>query len=371
MVLSEPAARPTVLWVTPAAEVGGVTRHVLDVARAGIPGWRLVVLCPEGELAERLRAAGCAVVTGPVAPADGARTAVATIRRVARSLGPDVLHTHLAFADLSGVAAVAGLRSAAGRRIRVVSTEHGIGGVRGMYQRSALRARGTVAAHRARLRRTDHVIAVSASTREQVLAQWGSGAPVTVIRHGLERCDPVPPVPPVAGLRVLSLSRLAPEKRIDATLRAFALVLGERADARLTVAGEGQLREELTRLAAELGLADAVTFAGTVEPGPALAAHDVVVQLSRWENLSYTLLDAAARGLGVVASSVGGNAEIVPARCLVEPEDTAGVAARILEQGLDLAARPSSASVAGSVDDMTAAIAAVYAGAVRGTGEAR
>lgn len=368
MVLSEPAARPTALWVTPAAEVGGVTRHVLDVARAGIPGWRLVVLCPEGELAERLRAAGCAVVTGPVAPADGARTAVATIRRVARSLGPDVLHTHLAFADLTGAAAVAGLRSAAGRRIRVVSTEHGIGGVRGMYQRSELRARGTVAAHRARLRRTDHVIAVCTSTREQVLAQWGSGAPVTVIRHGLERCDPVPPV---AGLRVLSLSRLAPEKRVDQTLRAFALVLGERADARLTVAGEGPLREELTRLVAELGLADAVTFAGTVEPGPALAAHDVVVQLSRWENLSYTLLDAAARGLGVVASPVGGNAEIVPARCLVDPEDTAGVAARILEQGLDLAARPSSASVAGSVDDMTEAIAAVYAGAVRGTGEAR
>ena len=53
------------LWWTPVAERGGVSRHVLDVATHGIPGVRLIVLCPEGPLAADLRARGRAVVTGP------------------------------------------------------------------------------------------------------------------------------------------------------------------------------------------------------------------------------------------------------------------------------------------------------------------
>ena len=113
------------LWCVPVADLGGVARHVLDAARAGIPGWRVVVLCPEGPLAEALRGMGAPVVTGPVSPADGTTAAVRTIRRSLQRLRPDLLHTHLAFADLAGVAAATGLRSGRGERIRLVSTEHG------------------------------------------------------------------------------------------------------------------------------------------------------------------------------------------------------------------------------------------------------
>ena len=42
------------LWCVPVADLGGVARHVLDAARVGIPGWRLVVLCPEGRWKEWL-----------------------------------------------------------------------------------------------------------------------------------------------------------------------------------------------------------------------------------------------------------------------------------------------------------------------------
>ena len=39
---------PTALWVVPVPDFGGVARHVVDMARAGLPGFNLVVLAPEG-----------------------------------------------------------------------------------------------------------------------------------------------------------------------------------------------------------------------------------------------------------------------------------------------------------------------------------
>lgn len=346
--------RRTALWYTPVSGIGGVTRHVLDAVRVGIPGWRVVVLCPEGLLAEQLRDMGAAVRTGPVAPSDGPRAALTAVRRVLRRLRPELLHTHLAYADIIGAAAVTGLTSGRGERIRCVSTEHGIAGTRGYYQSSRARAEITAYAHRGRLYRTDHVIAVSASTREQILAQWGSGAPITVIPNGVDAVDAAPPRP---GLRVLSLARLAPEKRVDRLIVAFTRVLQSHPEATLTIAGDGPERDRLRTLAEPLG--SAVRFVGTVDAPQALTEHDVVVQLSDWENLSYTLLDAVVRGLGVVATDVGGNAEIVPSQCLVDAKDAAAVAERIARQGLDLAARPTR-SEPWTLAQMAERIAGVY-----------
>lgn len=351
-------ALPLALWVSATSEVGGVARHVLDVADAGVPGWRLAVLCPEGPLAEELRRRGHAVAVGPVGAADGMARAVGAVRRAVARLRPDLVHSHLAFADLVVLAATVGTRRPDGRRLARVSTEHGIAGVPGLYNAGRARARMMAAAHRPRLARTDQVIAVSASTREQVLAQWGDGAPITVVRHGIEPGDHPDPRP---GLRVLSLSRLSPEKRIDAVITAFSQVHGEHPEATLTIAGDGVPRAELESQVRREGLAGAVTFGGTVDARTALAEHDVVVQLSRWENLSYTVLDACAAGLGVVATPVGGNPEILPPQCLVDAVDTAAVAGAIVRQGLDLPQRPPTGSVGGSVARMTAAIAAVYA----------
>ena len=349
------------LWCVPVPDLGGVARHVLDATRQGVPGWRLVVLCPEGPLADALRAQGTPVVTGTVSPADGTSAAVRTIHRTLQRLRPDILHTHLAFADLAGVAAVTGMRSGRGERVRLVSTEHGISGVRGYYQSGQVQARIRAGAHRARLLRTDRVIAVSESTAVQVAAQWGSGQKVTVIRNGVDAPQDV--LAPRPGLRVLSLARLAPEKNIDQLLRAFALVAREIPEARLTITGRGPEEGALRTLADSLHLHDVVDFPGHVDAGEALRSHDVVVQLSAWENLSYTLLDAVAHGLGVVATGVGGNGEIVPERCLVTPEEAAvpeRVAARLLEQGNEVAARPESAEHGISVAQMTEAIADEY-----------
>ncbi len=94
-----------------------------------------------------------------------------------------------------------------------------------------------------------------------------------------------------------------------------------------------------------------------------MAEHDVLAMLSVWENCSYALLDAAARGMGVVASDVGGNPEILPDTSLVRADDTVAVAAALERQGLDLAVRPGLDDWPG-VDDMCAQIATTYADAV-------
>ncbi|UVY84834.1 glycosyltransferase [Brachybacterium sp. NBEC-018] len=366
MVLTSPgghgaAGAVTALWCVPVAERGGVARHVLDATSAGVPGTRVVVLCPEGPLAAELRARGQAVLTGPVSPADGPRAAVAAIRRTLRALRPDVLHTHLAFADLTGVAAVRGLRSARGRRIRLVTTEHGISGVAGYYQSGRASATAKALAHRARLRATDAVIAVSSSTAQQLREQWGAQR-IRVIRNGVDAPAVAPA--PAPGLRVLSLARLSPEKRIDALLRAFALVAAEHEQATLTIAGAGPEEQTLRALVEELGLTGRVDLPGHLDAEQALVRHDVVAQLSVWENLSYTLLDAVAHGLGAVATDVGGNAEIVPPACLVDAEDPADVAAAIVRQGLDPAARPVPGTAQG-VEAMCAGIATVYGEVLR------
>ena len=101
---------------------------------------------------------------------------------------------------------------------------------------------------------------------------------------------------------------------------------------------------------------------GFVDPDVAMAEHDVLAMMSVWENCSYALLDAAARGMGVVATPVGGNPEILPASSLVDADDATDVAATLADQGLKPEVRPGLAEWP-SVADMCARVAATYAGA--------
>jgi glycogen(starch) synthase len=140
----------TALWVVPVANLAGVARHVLDVAGAGIPGWRLVVLCPDGPLAERLTAGGTAVVTGEFGPDAGFRASFRTLQRTVRGLNPDVVHSHLSYADVVAAAVLA-----TDRRTRLVTTEHGIAADDLVYHGSAWKARVKAALHTVRLRRAD------------------------------------------------------------------------------------------------------------------------------------------------------------------------------------------------------------------------
>ncbi|MCV7576465.1 glycosyltransferase family 4 protein, partial [Micrococcus luteus] len=183
--VTTPAPAPLTLWAVPVADLGGVARHVLDVARVGLPGLRLAVLCPEGPLAERLREQGAAVFTGDIGPDAGLAASVRTLRTAVRTLRPAAVHTHLAYADLAAFTALGAERAL--RRSgapALLSTEHGIAPDDGLYNRAAA-ARVKNAAHRARLRGTDLVIAVAQSTADVLHRKWGAGAPLTVVRNGV------------------------------------------------------------------------------------------------------------------------------------------------------------------------------------------
>lgn len=350
MVLSP----PTALWVVPVADLGGVARHVLDVARVGVPGWRVVVACPEGPLADALRALGAPVLTGALGPTARTARSVRTLRRAVRTLRPAVVHSHLAHADLTAALATAGLP------LRLVSTEHGIAADDLVYHGSRARATVKAAAHRARLTRFDALIAVSQATAEAMRAKWYLRRPIVVLPNGVDA--PATPPARTPGLRVASIARLAPEKRLEALLDAFALLRADHPEATLTVAGTGPLLAALQAQAGALGLGDAVTFPGHVDAAALLARTDVLAQLSVWENCSYSLLDAVAAGRGVVATPVGGNPELLPARCLVDADRPADVARALAVQCLDPDARPALPGGWPTVATMTAGIARVYGG---------
>jgi len=358
------STRPTALWVVPVSALAGVARHVLDVAGHGIPGWRHVVLCPPGPLADRLAATGAAVMVGPVGPQAGAARSVATVRHALRTLRPAVVHSHLAHADLVVAAAVPGTGAAH------VSTEHGIAADDRVYHAGRGRSAAMAAVHAARLHRADAVLAVSEATAATVRDRWHPPRrlPVRVVRNGV---DPVPladrrtPGPSSGdGPHVLSLARLSPEKRPADLVEAFAVLHRRHPTARLTLAGDGPLAEPLRRLRHDLGLDLAVELPGHVDPGPLLDTADVLVQLSVWENASYALLDALAHGLGVVATPVGGNPELLPQRCLVEADDRDAVAAAIESQA-EAAARPELPEGWPTVAEMCDALAEAYAEVAR------
>ena len=343
---------PTALWVVPVSDLAGVARHVLDVARTGIPGWRLAFLTPPGDLPRRLRELGAPVVEAPFGPDHGVRASIATLRDVVRRERPAIVHTHLSYADIVAALAV-------GRGPQLVTTEHGVARHDVVYHRSAAKARVMAAAHTVRMRRFDAAIAVSRATADAMVEKWHPRREVVVIPNGV---DPVQAVAPRAGLRILSLARLAPEKRLPSLVDGFAELHTSHPEATLTLAGvgpeEGTLRHQVDRL----GLGDVVSLPGFVDTDRAMADHDVLAMLSVWENCSYALLDAAGRGMGVVASGVGGNPEILPATSLVQAEDPRSVASALGAQGLDLTARPGLTGWP-SVADMCARIAQTYAAA--------
>ena len=323
----------TVLWVVPVPDFGGVARHVLDVARTGIPGYRLVVCAPEGKLTERLRELNIPVHAVPFGPSRGFRTSFASLTHVIEQEKPAIVHSHLAYADVIAAAVVNSfkMRRLANRSLTVptlITTEHGIAGGDAVYHGTSWRSKPMEQVHRVRLWGTNAAIAVSRSTAEQMRRKWGARR-VSIIYNGVDaprlraavhkhRVPTEPDAP-----RILSLSRLSPEKGIDVLIEAFAQLRTVYPKAHLEIAGEGDLADTLAQQVRELHISDAVTFSGFVDPLEAMGRSDMVVQLSIWENCSYTLLDAKAAGLKTVATNVGGNPEILAPNELVNRRQNA------------------------------------------------
>jgi glycosyltransferase involved in cell wall biosynthesis len=112
-------------------------------------------------------------------------------------------------------------------------------------------------------------------------------------------------------LRLLSVTRLDPEKSPHLLIEAVSILSKRRPDRRIlmTVAGTGPLREELERVADER-VPGKIRFAGYVPHGERLfelyRSHDVLVHTAKTEGIPQVVLEAQFIGLPVVATEVGG-----------------------------------------------------------------
>jgi glycosyltransferase involved in cell wall biosynthesis len=137
-------------------------------------------------------------------------------------------------------------------------------------------------------------------------------------------------------VRFIYVGRLSPEKDLATLLRAFALALAEMPQARLSIVGDGPERAQLEHTAVQLGCADRLRWMGSIAREgvrAALRVADVFVLPSRFESMSYTLLEAMACGVVCVATRVGGNADLIrhaETGILVPPNDPPALAEAML-----------------------------------------
>jgi glycosyltransferase involved in cell wall biosynthesis len=273
-----------------------------------------------------------------VRPANDLR---ATIRmyRLIRASRPDIVHTHMAKAGTAGR-----LAARLARVPIVVHTFHGhtfhsyFGRAKTAF---FLRVERTLA------RFTDRIVAVGEDQRREIAA------------YGIAPLDKIVPIP--LGLEIEPLldaerdrgglkaelglnghsklvgivARLVPIKAHEIFLEAAARVRDAEPDAHFLVIGDGERRGELQAMARELGLADAVRFLGWREDMKRVYADlDVVALSSNNEGSPVALIEALAAARPVVATDVGGVAEVVEdgkTGLLAPPRDPVALAAGILE----------------------------------------
>ncbi|MFP3938687.1 MAG: glycosyltransferase family 4 protein [Thermoanaerobaculia bacterium] len=142
------------------------------------------------------------------------------------------------------------------------------------------------------------------------------------------------------GPVLLHAGSFTPEKDHATLLRAFARVAERHREARLVLAGDGPLRREIEALAGSLGLNGRVLFLGARRNLSAwMAGADLLVLPSRIEGVPGVVLEAAARGLPVVATAVGSVPDAVvdgTTGLLVppgDPEALAGALEQLLADG--------------------------------------
>ena len=166
-----------------------------------------------------------------------------------------------------------------------------------------------MARHLSRL--VDRYVCVSQEVKAQCREQGITGSRVCTILNGID-IDRFPYNGPSPDGPVVTVARLSPEKDVANLVRATAIAVREGDDLRVEVAGGGSCLEDLKGLAAELGVAERVTFLGEVRDIPALLGRARMFVLpSLSEGIPLTVLEAMARGLPVVATRVGGLPEVV------------------------------------------------------------
>jgi glycosyltransferase involved in cell wall biosynthesis len=136
---------------------------------------------------------------------------------------------------------------------------------------------------------------------------------------------------PITLISVGSLAQMykAPDVQIDAVARLVRAGM----DLHLVVIGDGKHRAELEARAKTRGVADRVHFRGQLTAGAAVRAEldaaDIYCMPSRTEGMPRAMVEAMARALPCIGSTIGGIPELLPPEDLVPPGDAAALAEKI------------------------------------------
>ena len=302
-------------------EVAGGQIVALRLARAARDaGHEVIFVSPsDGPFLDLVREAG---IRAHVVPVSGALDPRALVRllRVFRGERVDVVHTHGHFA-VNVLARIGGRLAGA----RVLSHLH----IQNAF-RAGRGRRVQIAIDNATARLCFALVAVSDATRADLVRQGYPAGRISTVHNGIEPADEVTPVRLADGPTVVEVARLAEVKGqrtlIEAMVHVAATAVLVGGDLEQGGAYEAVLRAEAERL----GVADRVVFAGYRRDVPALLAGcDVFCLPSSAEGLPLVVLEAMAQGKPVVATPVGGTAELVvdgETGVLVPPGDAAALA---------------------------------------------
>lgn len=173
---------------------------------------------------------------------------------------------------------------------------------------------------RAKASSADFVACISDFARSQLMAlvpqeQWDH---LSVVHCGVDPERFAPAVAkqerPAAGLRVLCVGRLVPEKGQSVLLAAVERLRAQGTDVEVRLVGDGPDRAVLEARTARRGLSAAVTFLGAVgqdDIAESFAWADVLCLPSFAEGVPVVLMEAMACGLPVVATRIAGVPELV------------------------------------------------------------
>lgn len=299
------------------APVGGLFRHVLDLAEAQVAQGHAVGILADQRTSDALTLAKLEAIRPKLAlglhlvpmsrnPGLGDLAATQAVAGVARRLGIDVLHGHGAKGGLYARLAAARLRQS-GRRLVCVYTPHG--GVL-HFDPKSLKGRVLLGAERAIAALTDAIVFESAFSEAAYRAKVGAPpCPARVVPNGLKPEEFSPALPATDAADLLFIGELRHLKGVDVLLEAIAgIPAGIRP--RAVIVGAGPDAEAIKSLASQLGLEGRVTFPGALPAREAFRLGRCLIVPSRAESFPYIVLEAAAAGIPMIATRVGGIPEI-------------------------------------------------------------
>jgi glycosyltransferase involved in cell wall biosynthesis len=358
------------------APVGGLYRHVLDLAHEQVARGHRVGLIADSntggaradetlrELAPRLALGITRIpMRRHIGPGD-AFVLARVMRRIARA-DVDVVHGHGAKGG-----AYARMAFNANRAVRAY-TPHG-GSL--LFGHDTLAGKFYLATEKLLMLRGDLFLFESAYSAEVFRRKIGKPRGlVRVVHNGVSRKEFEPIAMRADATDLVFMGEFRPVKGIDVLIDAIAQLHRNGRVVTATLVGDGPERDTLRTQVERLGLTDVVQFRPAMPARQAQALGRIMVIPSRAESLPYVVLEAAAAGLPLITTKVGGIPEIygtltdtlVPAedvgalaqtiaRTLDNPDATAELARRLRE-------RVASSF---SVDTMVDGVLDAYAAAI-------